>query len=103
MCKWGTNTVVMIDGKPRNIDSCIAPLVSALNAGGIRTVASCCGHGRLPGNIIIEGDVFLTLLTREQSLAVSELVGGGCNIHGEKKREVGRDEAQGVGRAKGGR
>lgn len=27
-------------------DPCIAPIVSALNAGGIHTIASCCGHGR---------------------------------------------------------
>lgn len=32
-------------------DQCIAPLVAALNAGGIATVASCCGHGRRPGAI----------------------------------------------------
>ncbi len=27
------------------VDRCIAPLVEALNAAGIRTLASCCGHG----------------------------------------------------------
>lgn len=25
-------------------DPCLAPLIEALNAGGIPTVASCCGH-----------------------------------------------------------
>ena len=35
------------------IDPCIAPLINALNNGGIRTVASCCGHGRRPGNIAL--------------------------------------------------
>lgn len=29
-------------------DPCIADLVAALNAGGLRTVASCCGHGYRP-------------------------------------------------------
>lgn len=36
------------------VDACIAPLVKALNrAGSIGTVASCCGHGRHPGNIML--------------------------------------------------
>lgn len=35
------------------VDVCIAPLVQALNAGGIATIASCCGHGRRPGNIAL--------------------------------------------------
>jgi len=34
-------------------DPCIAPLVAALNAYGIETVASCCGHGWRPGNIAL--------------------------------------------------
>jgi hypothetical protein len=36
-------------------DPCIAPIVKALNAGGLPTVASCCGHGNIPG-IITLGD-----------------------------------------------
>jgi hypothetical protein len=35
------------------IDSCIAPIVAALNAGGLPTVASCCGHGKRPGNVAL--------------------------------------------------
>ncbi len=27
------------------VDSCIAPIVEALNSAGIHTAASCCGHG----------------------------------------------------------
>jgi hypothetical protein len=34
-------------------DPCIAPLVSALNAGGLPTTASCCGHGALPGSVLL--------------------------------------------------
>lgn len=33
------------------IDACIAPIVKALNDGGVETVQSCCGHGRTPGRI----------------------------------------------------
>ena len=36
-------------GEPRSadkaIDACIAPIVAALNAAGIYTASSCCGHG----------------------------------------------------------
>lgn len=38
------------DGTPTIwCDPCIAPIVRALNFGGVPTVASCCGHGRQPG------------------------------------------------------
>ena len=36
------------------VDPCIAPLVQALNDGGIQTEASCCGYGNRPGSIILE-------------------------------------------------
>lgn len=63
MCDWGNEVVldVPIRGdlsiteedrwgrKP--IDECIAPLVDALNKAGVFTVTSCCGHGKLPGEI----------------------------------------------------
>jgi len=35
------------------IDQCIADIVKALNDGGIKTKACCCGHGEVPGNIIL--------------------------------------------------
>lgn len=35
------------------IDSCIAPIVRALNDAGIYTANSCCGHGDGPGSIIL--------------------------------------------------
>ncbi len=34
-------------------DPCLEPIVRALNEGGVRTVASCCGHGRSHGNIAL--------------------------------------------------
>lgn len=56
-CDCGTyeHTIPMpILGKVRDIDYCIADIVAALNAGGITTVVSCCGHGRIDGNIVLE-------------------------------------------------
>lgn len=40
-------------GRRRGIDACIAPLVEALNVAGLATVASCCGHGKMPANIAL--------------------------------------------------
>ena len=37
-----------INGKVQCIDHCIHRVVAALNAGGVRTIASCCGHGKMP-------------------------------------------------------
>jgi hypothetical protein len=45
---------VAINGVIWNIDACISPLVKLLNYNGIGTVASCCGHGKVLGNIALE-------------------------------------------------
>lgn len=34
-----------LNGRLQSIDYCIADVVAALNAAGLRTLASCCGHG----------------------------------------------------------
>lgn len=65
MCKWGDTTplTVFIPAKlsrtgearwdTKDVDSCIAPIVRALNDAGVITVASCCGHGKRPANIAL--------------------------------------------------
>ncbi len=60
MCEWGIMAIQMKLVKPRNdgrthipVDPCIATIVQALNDADIETVASCCGHGKRPGNIIL--------------------------------------------------
>ena len=42
-----------INGKVQCIDFCISHIVAALNAGGVETVASCCGHNKMDGDIIL--------------------------------------------------
>jgi hypothetical protein len=66
VCEWGTTTPVRVKipadlsciGEERwkdvAIDSCIAPIVSALQSGGIDMRGSCCGHGDLPGCIHLQ-------------------------------------------------
>lgn len=50
------------DGKPSVwCDPCIASIVKALNDAGIKTVASCCGHGKRPGNIALRNGLELII------------------------------------------
>lgn len=54
MCKWNTlKKVKLTNGQFVSVDSCIADIIQALNNTGIRTVASCCGHGKQPSSIIL--------------------------------------------------
>ena len=41
-------------GRLRDVDYCISDIVAALNAGGVNTVASCCGHDKIYATIILE-------------------------------------------------
>ena len=53
MCERSETVIMILQGKPTAIDGCIAPVVEALNAAGLETIASCCGHGYRPGNIVL--------------------------------------------------
>ena len=35
------------------IDLCLKHLLRVINEGGFKTIASCCGHGHQPGNIML--------------------------------------------------
>ena len=49
------NQVCMpLNGRVQCIDFCIHQIVAALNAGGIHTTFSCCGHGEMKGAIKLE-------------------------------------------------
>lgn len=47
------------------IDRCIAPIVSALQVGGIDMLASCCGHGEGPGRIDLADGRYLLIMPKE--------------------------------------
>lgn len=65
MCEWGTTTDLLVpipanlaaEGaltwKTKPVDSCIAPIVDALNKGGVFTASCCCGHGRQAPEIVL--------------------------------------------------
>ena len=66
MCKWGTEKLVWVKipadlsctGKEKwkhaSIDSCIAPIVKALQEGDIDMRGSCCGHECNVGDIHLQ-------------------------------------------------
>lgn len=54
-----------LNGRVVCIDWCIHHIVAALNAGGVRTVASCCGHGETHGRIDLEDGRVLLIQERK--------------------------------------
>jgi hypothetical protein len=66
MCRWGewedVEVTIPADlsctGKARRklakIDRCIAHIVRRLDAQGVAMRGSCCGHGKRPGQILLE-------------------------------------------------
>ncbi|MEE9198152.1 MAG: hypothetical protein V3U45_08395 [bacterium] len=61
MCAHGDTVLVRLAFPNRHswreevpVDRCIAPVVQRLNDAGVRTLNSCCGHGRAPGSIFYE-------------------------------------------------
>lgn len=79
MCKWGTTVSRYLPVSARRshtgtarmkttgIDSCIAPIVDALNNGGIPTEECCCGHGKEPGYIGLMDDRVLVILESKEA------------------------------------
>jgi hypothetical protein len=49
------------------IDACIAPLVHALQQGGIDMRGSCCGHGKRRGEIHLQDGRLLLVLNAESA------------------------------------
>ena len=53
------------------LDRCIAPLVVALQAAGIGTLGSCCGHGKAPGTIILADGRWIMVVPDRASAAAA--------------------------------
>ncbi len=66
MCKYGNTTKVRVKipadlshtgktlWKTAGIDKCIAPIIKALQKGDIDMRGSCCGHGKMDGDIHLQ-------------------------------------------------
>ena len=61
------NLVIMeINNKKTGIDKCISSLIKALNNANLMTIASCCGHNKIPGDIFLEdGRILAIFKSRE--------------------------------------
>ena len=57
-----------IKGRVQSIDFCISHIVAALNAGGVDTVASCCGHEKFKGSITLEDGRTLVIMKTPKSM-----------------------------------
>ena len=82
--KHGVEPIVVMqyDRGPFGVDASLAPLVKALNAAGIMTVASCSGHGHRPGSIALrDGRELLVLPNFEAARELDRLW---PDIHGER-------------------
>jgi hypothetical protein len=67
MCNRGTMTLIALKtGELVEVDSCLAPLVAALNDGGIPTRGCCCGHGVHNGHVeLVDGRLLIVRRTDE--------------------------------------
>jgi hypothetical protein len=77
MCEWGDTCDVLVkipedlscEGREKwktcKIDRCIAPIVRALQEGGVDMRGSCCGHGKGPGHIGLQDGRGLLILSVE--------------------------------------
>ena len=65
---YANQACLPISGKVRCIDWCIHQIVAALNAGGVVTIASCCGHGVQEGRIDLEDGRVLVITCRTGGL-----------------------------------
>jgi hypothetical protein len=63
-CKCGSYKCVVpmpINKRIAYIDLCIADIVASLNASNLTTEASCCGHGKMDGNILLSDGRWITI------------------------------------------
>lgn len=84
MCDWGDKTLVLVKipadllftdkekWRRRGIDSCIAPLVSALQRAKIDMRGSCCAHGKGAGYIALQDGRYLVILQPIEALAYEQ-------------------------------
>ena len=86
MCEYGNNIKMNVPipvelshsgelyWKMMDIDSCIAPIVAALNRAGIYTASSCCGHGKSLGHIWLQDGRALIILNDATKESIIEII-----------------------------
>lgn len=55
MCEQGNEKqITLTDGRIKSCDECIQPIVQLFNDYGLQTTASCCGHKKQNGSIVLK-------------------------------------------------
>ncbi len=73
MGEYSDVVVMQIKDRVRTIDRCISTMVAALNAGGVETVACCCGHGKMPGRIDLTDGRVLVVTTEQRAAEICKV------------------------------
>lgn len=66
---YANQACLPMNGRVVCVDWCIHQIVAALNAGGVETVASCCGHGKIEGRIDLKDGRVLTITAQNRGPA----------------------------------
>jgi hypothetical protein len=78
MCEWGNDVILLVPIPAelshteqfrwdyKGVDSCIAPIIQALNDAGIYTSQSCCGHGKGDGRIDLHDGRILVIKSKDK-------------------------------------
>ncbi len=64
-CDYLDKAILVLNGYSVEIDSCIAPIIIALNDASLRTISSCCGHGKTDGYILMKDMLIIISKERE--------------------------------------
>ena len=68
MCKRGKSVRMTLPiGGEVDIDKCIAPIIKALNDGGIITKGCCCRHGKTAGYIHLANGHYLRVFPNRKT------------------------------------
>jgi hypothetical protein len=57
-------------------DPCLVPIIAALNAGGVHTVSSCCGHGTHYSAIALADGRWIVIVPDETFAAMDRRIEG---------------------------
>lgn len=61
-----------LNGKVSMIDRCIHQIIASLNAGGVNTVACCCGHGDQIGSIVLSDGRWFGIFNNKEEWEVAD-------------------------------
>lgn len=80
MCDHQNREAAMVVLDPSTwCDPCLEPTVRALNDSGLRTVASCCGHGTNHPTVALEDGRWFVIVTPERWDLFDTRIAGGTS------------------------